>query len=47
MNVFDPRKRLVDDHANYTRSFIKVASVITCADTIRATGKAANTQIQL
>ena len=25
MNVFDLRKRLVDDYASYTRSFIKIA----------------------
>ncbi len=25
MDVFDLRKRLVDDYASYTRSFIKIA----------------------
>jgi ATP-dependent helicase YprA (DUF1998 family)/very-short-patch-repair endonuclease len=28
MNVFDLRKRLVDDYASYTRSFIKIADAI-------------------
>ena len=28
MNVFDLRKRLVDDYASYTRSFIKIADPI-------------------
>src|SRR3954452_19425779 len=30
MDVFDLRKRLVDDYASYTRSFIKIADPIIC-----------------
>src|SRR5437867_10086835 len=30
MNVFDLRKRLVDDYASYTRSFIKIADRAIC-----------------
>jgi hypothetical protein len=42
MNVFDLRKRLVDDYASYTRSFIKIADPITTVWRDWLTDKAVN-----